>query len=82
MNRQDRYLWAYAPGAFENLKAVGYDFCETRVGEHARTFLGTNTEQGGWKGALVCDDYAAYKSLFTMGIVEAWVHGSCPAQAV
>jgi transposase len=65
------YLWAYAPGAFEDLKAVAYDFCESRAGEHARTFLGTNTEQGGWKGKLVCDDYAAYKSLFTMGIVEA-----------
>lgn len=25
-----RYLWAYAPGAFENLKAVVYYFCETQ----------------------------------------------------
>ena len=30
------YLWAYAPGAFEDLKAVVYDFCESRAGEHAR----------------------------------------------
>src|SRR5665811_2494651 len=29
------YLWAYAPGAFEDLRAVIYDFCETRAGEHA-----------------------------------------------
>jgi transposase len=29
------YLWAYAPGAFEDMKAVVYDFCETRAGEHA-----------------------------------------------
>ena len=48
------YLWAYAPGAFEDLKAVVYDFCESRAGEHARTFLGK------WKGSLVCDDYAGY----------------------
>ena len=34
------YLWAYAPGAFENLKAVVYDFCESRSGAHARSFLG------------------------------------------
>ena len=34
------YLWAYAPGAFEDLKAVVYDFCESRSGEHARAFLG------------------------------------------
>jgi len=60
------YLWAYAPGAFENLKAVVYDFCESRAGEHARTFLG-----GEWKGALVCDDFAGYKQSFTLGITEA-----------
>ena len=65
------YLWAYAPGAFEDLKAVVYDFCETRAGEHARAFLGTDTEQGGWSGKLVCDDYSAYKALFAKGIVES-----------
>ena len=59
------YLWAYAPGAFENLKAVVYDFCESRAGEHARTFLGD------WKGALVCDDYGGYKAGFAGGILEA-----------
>jgi len=58
------YLWAYAPGAFEDLKAVVYDFCESRAGEHARTFL----EQ--WKGSLVCDDYAGYKAGFVAGITE------------
>lgn len=59
------YLWAYAPGAFESLKAVVYDFCESRAGEHARTFL------GGWNGSLVCDDYAGYKMGFSGGITEA-----------
>ena len=59
------YLWAYAPGAFEDLKAVVYDFCESRAGEHARTFLGE------WKGALVCDDFAGYKQSFALGITEA-----------
>ena len=59
------YLWAYAPGAFEDLKAVVYDFCESRAGEHARTFLGE------WKGSLVCDDYAGYKAGFVSGITEA-----------
>ena len=59
------YLWAYAPGAFEDLKAVVYDFCESRAGEHARAFLGD------WKGALVCDDFAGYKQSFTLGVVEA-----------
>jgi hypothetical protein len=58
----ENYLWAYAPGAFEDLKAVVYDFCESRAGEHCRTFLGE------WKGSLVCDDYAGYKAGFVSGI--------------
>ncbi len=58
------YLWAYAPGAFESLKAVVYDFCESRAGEHCRAFLGK------WKGSLVCDDYAGYKAGFMGGITE------------
>ena len=59
------YLWAYAPGAFEDIKAVVYDFCESRAGEHARAFLGN------WKGALVCDDFSGYKAGFANGITEA-----------
>jgi transposase len=59
------YLWAYAPGAFEDLRAVVYDFCESRAGEHARAFLGE------WKGSLVCDDYGGYKAGFVGGITEA-----------
>jgi len=58
------YLWAYAPGAFEDFKAVVYDFCETRAGEHARAFLGD------WKGSLVCDDYSGYKAGFANGVLE------------
>jgi len=58
------YLWAYAPGAFEDLKAVVYDFCESRAGEHARAFLGK------WKGSLVCDDYAGYKKTLCSGVTE------------
>jgi hypothetical protein len=59
------YLWAYAAGAFEDLKAVVYDFAETRGGKHANAFLGE------WRGRLVCDDYSAYKHLFTLGVTEA-----------
>ena len=58
------YLWAYAPGAFENMKAVVYDFCESRAGEHARTFLGD------WSGGLVCDDFSGYKASFGAAITE------------
>lgn len=65
------YLWAYAPGVFETTRAVVYDFCVSRAGEHARTFLGKSDEDGGWNGTLVCDDYVAYKALFTKGITES-----------
>jgi len=59
------YLWAYAAGAFEPLRAVVYDFTETRAGEHARAFLGA------WRGSLVCDDYTGYKASFALGVTEA-----------
>jgi transposase len=58
------YLWAYSPGVFEAMKAVVYDFAESRSGEHARAFLGD------WKGSLICDDYGGYKASFAQGITE------------
>jgi len=58
------YLWAYAPGAFEDIKAVVYDFCESRAGEHARKFLGE------WRGSLTCDDFSGYKALIASGVTE------------
>jgi transposase len=58
------YLWAYSPGVFEAMKAVVYDFAESRSGEHARAFLGD------WKGSLICDDYGGYKASFAKGITE------------
>jgi hypothetical protein len=52
------------------MKAVVYDFCETRAGAHARVFL------GGWTGILLTDDYAGYKQSYAQGITEAgcWAH--------
>lgn len=58
------YLWAYSPGSFGDMKAVVYDFRESRAGEHARKFL------GGWKGSLVCDDFSRYKALIASGVSE------------
>ena len=57
-------VWAYATGAFENIKAVVYDFCESRSGEHARRFLGD------WRGSLTCDDFSGYKALIASGVTE------------
>ena len=58
------YLWAYAAGAFEDTKAVVYDFCASRAGENAKVFLGN------WRGSLVCDDFAGYKQLLVHGVTE------------
>jgi transposase len=59
------YLWAYGTTEHDALKAVVYDFADSRAGEHARRFL------EGWRGTLVCDDYAGYKALFERGVMEA-----------
>ncbi len=66
------YLWAYAAGMFEPLRAVVYDFQASRAGEHARNFLGN------WKGSLVCDDFSGYKACFATGAV---VEVGCMAHA-
>jgi len=58
------YIWAYSPGAFESMKAVIYDFCESRSGEHNRQFLGE------WRGSLVTDDFSGYKATFHAGVTE------------
>jgi transposase len=64
------YLWAYSPGAFEPVKAVVYDFTETRSGKNAEAFLGA------WRGKLVCDDYSGYKAVLAQGLTECgcWAH--------
>ena len=68
------YLWAYAAAAQEALKAVVYDFTDSRSGEHARAFLGHGAgrqrDQVSWTGHLVCDDFSGYKTLFALGVTE------------
>jgi transposase len=59
------YLWSYCSTSMSALKAVVFDFADTRAGEHARIFLGN------WQGTLVCDDFSGYKALFKQGITEA-----------
>ena len=59
------YLWSYSVGAFDPIKAVIYDFAESRAGRHAQAFLGQ------WRGTLICDDYAGYKALLAQGVTEA-----------
>jgi transposase len=64
------YLWSYGTPVFDPLKAVVFDFAESRAGRHVQTFFGQDTDEG-WRGTLICDDYAAYKVLFGERIAEA-----------
>ena len=47
------------------MKAVIFDFAESRAGRHAEQFLDR------WRGTLVCDDYSGYKALIRSGVTEA-----------
>ena len=58
------YLWSYSSSEYDELRAVIYDFADSRSGLHAREFLGS------WCGKLVCDDYSGYKALFDRGVIE------------
>ena len=60
---QRAYLWAYSSNMLGELRAVVYDFCHSRAGQHSRNFL------QGWSGALVCDDYSGYKQTFAQNNV-------------
>jgi transposase len=64
------YLWSYCTTSYGTVKAVVFDFAETRAGENAREFLRIG-QADAWRGTLVCDDYAGYKAMFSLGVTEA-----------
>ncbi len=63
------YLFAYRSA--DGPPIILFDYCASRAGRHAATFLGDD-----WKGALMVDDYGGYKALFANGITElaCWAH--------
>ena len=63
------YLWSYCTTQFNPMKAVVFDFADSRGGQHARAFLGLPDEHG-WRGKLVCDDFSGYKACFELGVTE------------
>jgi len=63
------YLWSYCTTGFNPMRAVVFDFAESRAGQHARNFLGVEADR--WRGTLVCDDFSGYKAMFELGITEA-----------
>jgi transposase len=67
------YLWSYCTTAFAPVRAVVFDFAESRGGQHVREFLGLtgSAHKPGWQGKLVCDDFSGYKACFELGVTEA-----------
>jgi transposase len=63
------YLWSYCTTAYSALRAVVFDFADSRAGQHAREFLGLPSKDG-WRGKLVCDDFSGYKACFELGVTE------------
>ena len=66
------YLWSYCTTSFNPMKAVVFDFADSRGGQHVREFLGLpgSESKPGWKGQLVTDDFSGYKACFEMGVTE------------
>jgi len=60
------YVWVYRTTDFVAQRAVWFDFCRSRGGEHPRRVLQN------WRGTLVSDDYAGYNTIHARAdIVEA-----------
>jgi transposase len=66
------YLWSYCTTQFNRVKAVVFDFADSRAGQHVRSFLGLpgSEQHRGWKGKLVTDDFSGYKACFELGVTE------------
>ena len=66
------YLWSYCTTQFNPMKAVVFDFADSRGGQHVRSFLGLpgSEQHPGWKGKLVTDDFSGYKACFELGVTE------------
>lgn len=68
----DETLWSYCTTPFNPIKAVVFDFADSRGGQHVRSFLGLPGTQGkpAWQGKLVTDDFSGYKACFELGVTE------------
>jgi transposase len=66
------YLWSYCTTVFNPMKAVVFDFADSRGGQHVRAFLGLpgSEHKPAWQGKLVTDDFSGYKACFDLGVTE------------
>lgn len=66
------YVWVYRSTDYVAQRAVLFDFCASRGGEHPRRVLADFT------GTFVTDDFSGYKALYAQGQVE---EAGCMAHA-
>lgn len=66
------YLWSYCTTPFNPVKAVVFDFADSRGGQHVRSFLGLpgTPDKPAWQGKLITDDFSGYKACFELGVTE------------
>ena len=64
------YVWVYRTTNFVSQRAVYYDFCKDRSGEHPRRVLAD------YGATMVTDDYSGYHALHRSGVTAAlcWAH--------
>jgi len=64
------YLWSYCTIPFNPIKAVVFDFADSRGGLHVRSFRGLpgTRDKPAWQGKLVTDDFSGYKACFELGV--------------
>jgi transposase len=64
------YVWVYRTTNFVPRRAVYYDFCTDRSGEHPRRMLAE------FDATMVTDDYSGYQALHRSGVTAAlcWAH--------
>jgi len=60
------YVWVYRTTNFMAQRAVFYDFCKDRSGEHPRRVLHA------FAGTLMTDDYSGYHALHRRGVTAAF----------
>jgi Transposase IS66 family len=66
------YLWSYCTTSLCPVRAVVFDFADSRGGQHVRAFLGLpgSEHKPGWNGKLVTDDFSGYKACYELGVTE------------
>lgn len=82
------HIWSYCTPSANPVKAVVFEFCETRSGENVRDFLRMDTPSA-WRGTLVTDGFSGYAACMDKGVTSAkcmaharrkfhelWVHHS------